>query len=132
MRKKYLYGDYLYKNANIDNFTFRRISIKETYQVYQNILYSLQNRDYQFFENVINKDYPKVSKYMKTTINTLREFKEHIKNTFEQPYSNGVMERNNNTCKLIKRIAFGFRNFKNFKARIFFATNIFRKNRIAN
>ena len=36
------------------------------------------------------------------------------------------MERNNNTCKLIKRVAFGFRNFKNFKARIMLATNIFR------
>ena len=37
------------------------------------------------------------------------------------------MERNNNTCKLIKRIAFCFRNFRNIKARILIATNYFRK-----
>ena len=37
------------------------------------------------------------------------------------------MERNNNTCKLVKRISFGFRNFKNMKARIMIITNIFRK-----
>ena len=37
------------------------------------------------------------------------------------------MERNNNTCKLIKRISFGFRNFINMKSRIMIITNIFRK-----
>lgn len=66
---------------------------------------------------------------MKTSLNTLREFSTHIKNTLELPYSNGVMERNNNTCKLIKRVAFGFRNFKNFKSRIMIMTNLFRENK---
>ena len=100
--------------------------LKETYNLYQSILYALQRRDYPLFEKIINQDYPKISEYMKTSLNTLREFKEYIKNTLETTYSNGVMERNNNTCKLIKRVAFGFRNFKNFKARIMLITNIFR------
>ncbi len=43
--------------------------------------------------------------------------------------ANRVMERNNNTCKLIKRISFGFRNFRNMKSRIMIITNIFRNNR---
>ena len=34
---------------------------------------------------------------------------------------------NNNTCKLIKRILYGFRNFKNMKSRILIITNVFRK-----
>lgn len=38
----------------------------------------------------------------------------------------GIMERNNNTCKLIKRIGFEYRNFDNFKARILIITNLFR------
>ena len=37
------------------------------------------------------------------------------------------MEKNNNTCKLIKRISFGFRNFRNMKSQIMITTNIFRK-----
>ena len=53
----------------------------------------------------------------------------YIKNTLENPYNNGVIERNNNTCKLIKRISFGFRNFRNMKSRIMIITNIFRKNK---
>lgn len=110
----------------VDYIISKNIELKNTYELYQSILYSLQRKDYDLFETIIEKEYIEISEYMQTSINTLREFKEHIKNTLEQPYSNGVMERNNNTCKLIKRIAFGFRNFKNFKARILLITNIFR------
>ena len=76
---------------------------------------------------MLNSDFGEISKYMKTSINTLKEFLPYIKNTLENTYSNGVMERNNNTCKLIKRNGFGFRNFRNFKARILIITNYFRK-----
>ena len=98
-----------------------------TYDVYQDILYHLQHRDYKDFEKVINSEYKDISKQMKTTISTLKKYSKYIKNTLEYSYSNGVMERNNNTCKLIKRISFGFRNFRNMKSRILIITNIFRK-----
>lgn len=101
--------------------------LKASYNLYQNLLYALQNKDYEILQNVLNDNYGEISTYMKTSVNTLKEFLPYIKNTLENTYSNGVMERNNNTCKLIKRIAFGFRNFKNFKARILIATNYFRK-----
>ncbi|CJP88364.1 transposase-like protein%2C IS1167 [Streptococcus pneumoniae] len=39
-------------------------------------------------------------------------------------YSNAKLEATNNLIKLIKRNAFGFRNFENFKKRIFIALNI--------
>lgn len=102
---------------------------ENAYDLYQDILYYLQHRDYDGFNKVINKEYKDVSKYMKTTLNTLRKYSAYIKNTLEYSYSNGVMERNNNTCKLIKRISFGFRNFRNMKSRIMIITNIFRKNK---
>lgn len=43
---------------------------------------------------------------------------EEIRNSLLVPYSNGVMEGYNNKIKVLKRLAFGFRNFQNFKARI--------------
>jgi transposase len=98
-----------------------------SYILYQDILYYLQHRDYENFNIVINKKYENISSYMITTLNTLKKYSEYIKNTLEQPYSNGVIERNNNTCKLIKRVSFGFRNFRNMKSRIMIITNIFRK-----
>ena len=41
-----------------------------------------------------------------------------IKHSLEVPYSNGVTEGFNNKIKVLKRVSFGMRNFKNFKARI--------------
>lgn len=41
-----------------------------------------------------------------------------IRNSLEVPYSNGVTEGFNNKIKTLKRVCFGMKNFKNFKARI--------------
>lgn len=65
--------------------------------------------------------------FSQTTLNTLKKYSKYIKNILEYSYSNSVMERNNNTCKLTKRISFGFRNFRNMKSRIMIITNIFWK-----
>ena len=100
---------------------------ENSYDLYQDILYHLQHRDYEGFSQVINQKYKDISKELQTTLNTLKKYSKYIKNTLEYSYSNGVMERNNNTCKLIKRISFGFRNFRNMKSRIMIITNIFRK-----
>ena len=92
-------------------------------------MYHLQHRDYKGFSQVINQKYKDISKQLQTTLNTLRKYSKYIKNTLEYSYSNGVTERDNNTCKLIKRISFGFRNFRNMKSRIMIITNIFRKDK---
>ena len=100
---------------------------ENSYDLYQDILYHLQHRNYEGFNKVVNKEYKDISKQIQITLNTLKKYSKYIKNTLEYSYSNGVMERNNNTCKLIKRISFGFRNFRNMKSRIMIITNIVRK-----
>ena len=55
---------------------------------------------------------------METSIITLKRFLSYIKNTFNNNYHNDYIEGNNNFIKIIKRIAFGFRSFSRFKARI--------------
>ena len=102
---------------------------ENSYDLYQDILYHLQHRNYEGFNKVVNKEYQEISKQMQTTLNTLKKYSKYIKNTLEYSYSNGVMERNNNTCKLIKRISFGFKNFRDMKSRIMIITNIFRKDK---
>ena len=60
------------------------------------------------------------SKYdvLSSCAKTYQNWIEEIRNSLLVPYSNGVMEGYNNKIKVLKRIAFGFRNFHNFKARI--------------
>ncbi|SUN77117.1 transposase [Streptococcus massiliensis] len=50
--------------------------------------------------------------------------RDKIINALELPYSNAKLEATNNLIKVIKRNAFGFRNFDNFKTRILIALNI--------
>ena len=49
---------------------------------------------------------------------TYQHWYTEIKHSLGVPYSNGVTEGFNNKIKVLKRVSFGMRNFKNFKARI--------------
>ena len=62
----------------------------------------------------LDSGYEVLTECAKTYTNWISE----IRNSLLVPYSNGVMEGYNNKIKVLKRVAFGFRNFQNFKARI--------------
>ena len=49
----------------------------------------------------------------------LGNWSKYILNAFECHYTNGYTEGTNNAIKVIKRNAFGYRNFNNFRNRIF-------------
>lgn len=126
--KKFRYFKNLITEIDVVDYLLSKDKIlSNTYDVYQDLLYYLQKRNYNEFNKVLNEQNNNISKQMKISINSLIYFSEYIKNTLEYEYNNGVMERNNNTCKLIKRISYGFRNFKNIKSRILIITNVFRK-----
>lgn len=100
------------------------VELKETYEIYQNILYSIKNNKYNNLEIILNNTSDKISSYMKTSVKTLKEYLPYIKNTLSNPYHNGFVEGNNNFIKVLKRIAFGFRSFRRFKARIMICKNL--------
>ena len=98
--------------------------LRNTYQIYQQLLYSFKNKDFEIFENALNNDNKVISEYMKTSIKTLKTFKPYIRNTFLNNYNNSYIEGNNNFIKVLKRIAFGYRSFLRFKARIMICKGI--------
>jgi Transposase and inactivated derivatives len=53
-------------------------------------------------------------------VTMLNNWSEYILNSFDYRYSNSFTEGTNNKIKVIKRIAFGYRNFDNFRKRILF------------
>ena len=53
----------------------------------------------------------------------LQNWERYILNAFDCPYSNGFTEGVNNTIKVIKRIGYGYRNFRNLRARILATVN---------
>ena len=125
--KKYKCFDFLMTQQDIVDYLINTSEeLKQTYNVYQNILFALQNKSYNKLKQVLDTNNDKISSYMKTSIKTLKKYLPYIKNTLNNPYHNGFVEGNNNFIKVIKRIAFGFRSFRRFKARIMICKNLLK------
>ena len=98
--------------------------LKLHYNLYQLLLFHLQNKgSYKFF-GLIEDNLKQVHPLFQTVFKTFLKNKEKIVNVLQLPYSNAKLEATNNLIKLIKRNAFGFRNCDNFKKQIFIALNI--------
>ena len=131
--KKFTCFDSLMTEADIVDFLINLDDkLKLTYLIYQDLLYCLKNKNYDLLKKSLNNYNPNISSYMKTSIKTLLQFLPFIKNTFNNNYHNGYIEGNNNFIKTIKRIAFGFRSFRRFKARIMICKGLLKIKKIAN
>ncbi len=64
-----------------------------------------------------------VSKYFPKSFGTIRRWIGEIIAYFDEGTTQGIVEGINNKLKLIKRRAFGFRNFDNFQIRSFLTGN---------
>ena len=123
------FSDLMTEKGVVDFIIKQDKELKETYFKYQELLSSIKNKDKNRFLQAINEVNELVSDYMKTSIKTLTEFKEKIYNTFSTNYHNGFIEGNNNFIKVLKRIAFGFRSFRRFKARIMICKWLIKMNK---
>ena len=63
---------------------------------------------------------------MKQALKLYRENIKYIENSFKYDINNGIIEGTNNLIKCIKRIAFGYRKFDHFIARIFLIKGIIK------
>ena len=98
--------------------------LKHHYHLYQLLLFHFQNKESDKFFGLIEDNLKKVHLFFQTIFKTSLKDKEKILNSLQLHYSNAKLEVTNNLIKLIKRNTFGFRNFENFKKRIFIALNI--------
>ena len=98
--------------------------LKHHYQLYQLLLFHFQNKEPDKFFGLIEDNLKQVHPLFQTVFKTFLKDKEKIVNALPLPYSNAKLEATNNLIKLIKRNAFGFRDFENFKKRIFITLNI--------
>lgn len=123
--KKWRCFDNMMTQSDVVNYLINsNKELKITYDIYQNILYLLRNNNFKQFELIIKTENKEISEYMKTAIKTLKKYLPYIKNTLNNPYHNGFVEGNNNFIKVLKRIAFGFKSFRRFKARIMICKNL--------
>ncbi|WP_115275977.1 ISL3 family transposase [Streptococcus massiliensis] len=98
--------------------------LREHYELYQLLLFHFQEKQAEHFFGLIGETISCINPIFQTVFKTFLKDKDKIINALELPYSNAKLEATNNLIKVIKRNAFGFRNFDNFKTRILIALNI--------
>ena len=98
--------------------------LRQYYDLYQLLLFHFQEKQANHFFDLIEEAISCVNPIFQTVFKTFLKDKDKIMNSLELPYSNAKLEATNNLIKVIKRNAFGFRNFENFKTRILIALNI--------
>ena len=93
--------------------------LKHHYNVYQLLLFHFQNKEpdnfFGLIEDKLKQDHPIFQTVFQTVFKTFLKDKEKIVNALQLPYFNAKLVATNNLIKFIKRNAFGFRNFDNFK-----------------
>ncbi len=103
----------IYNSLNVDD------TLKNCYEVLHDTLYYLKKKDkdmlYKHLEDSLNTD---ISSYFKTAIKSLIKHFKYIENTMSFDFTNGAIEGINNYIKVLKRIAFGYKNFFHFRNRI--------------
>ena len=62
-------------------------------------------------------------------VTAYRNWFQEILNSMDVPWSNGFIEGCNNKTKVLKRVCFGMRNFRNFRNRILFCSGVPKKPR---
>src|SRR5699024_4009042 len=93
--------------------------LKKNYELYQTLLKSVKDKNFNVFtDTLLVVDTKTISSYMRTSVKTLKKHLPYIKNSLLYPYNNGRIEGINNKIKVLNRVAYGYRNFSNFKKRI--------------
>ena len=101
--------------------------LTDYYTLFQLLLFHFQEKRADEFFELIQENLNVVNHYFQTVFRTFLRHKQYIKNALETDYSNAKLEATNKLIKDIKRLGFGFRNFINFKKRVFITLNIHKK-----
>ena len=101
--------------------------LEVNFNIYQDIIQTIKLNNFNRFENTVKKyltTKEKISKKMVIALKTLKKHMNYIENMFESNITNGVIEGLNNKIKSVKRTAFGYSNFSNFKKRVLIQAGI--------
>ena len=111
----------------VDYLLEKSPELEVNFNIYQDIIQAIKHNNFKKFESVVKKylgTKEKVSKKMIIALKTLKKYMKYIENMFESNITNGLIEGLNNKIKSIKRTAFGYSSFSNFKKRILIQAGI--------
>ncbi|NRO58457.1 ISL3 family transposase [Lactobacillus helveticus] len=96
--------------------------LKQAYRYYQDLILAINHRSKDELNHLLAIKWTQLPQLLQKVQRTLRRHRKEIITSFKYgDYTNGPVEGTNNKIKVIKRTAYGFRNFFNFRARILLA-----------
>lgn len=101
-------------------------TLKSTYECYQGIINSFKEKNFSTFKSIVEHPSNLVSDKMKQALKLYKENLKYIENSFKYEINNGIIEGTNNLIKCLKRIAFGYRRYDHFIARVFLIKGIIK------
>ncbi len=69
-------------------------------------------------EDILNTRTDEIPMCFRKSIKSLKKLRKYVVNSLKYDYTNAMVEGKNNKIKVIKRVSYGYRSFRNFKARI--------------
>ena len=102
-------------------------TLEATYECYQGIINSLNDKDFNKFKSIITHENKNISDKMKQALKLFNKNIKYIENSFKYDINNGIIEGTNNLIKCLKRIAFGYRKYDHFIARIFLIKGVIKE-----
>ena len=103
----------------MDRLLSYSVELTQRYTLYQDFLYAVHKRNQTYFDALLTQSVSHLPATYQTTLRTFKKYQKQIHHALNYSYSNGQLECLNNHIKVLKRNAYGFRNFYNFKIRIF-------------
>lgn len=103
-------------------------SLKATYYTVHQLSEAIRNNRFDQFQTVLHLSLQskKLGKGLKRVLRSFKKYLKYVGNTFDYPHiSNGPIEGFNNKIKVLKRQAYGYRNYKNFRDRILLTTKLY-------
>jgi transposase len=101
--------------------------LKATYECYQGLINSLKDKNFCKFKSIVLHSNKNISDKMKQALKLYNNNLKYIENSFKYDINNGIIEGTNNLIKCLKRIAFGYRKYDHFIARIFLIKGIIKE-----
>ena len=96
--------------------------LAQAYRYYQDLIFAVSRRSRSQLNQLLTTKLTALPHPLQKVQRTLRQHKKEMLHSFKyEAYTNGPVEGTNNKIKVIKRVAYGFRNFANFRIRILLA-----------
>lgn len=105
--------------------------LETAYNFYQQLILAIEKGQQKLLDQLIHQKPSTLPWALKAVRRTLAKHRSEILASFDTHLTNGPIEGTNNKIKVIKRIAYGYRNFFHFRVRILLAlknSNIMIKN----